>query len=305
MGDESSSTVLVAAAANLCLAAAKLVAGLASGSGAMLSEAAHSVGDTVNEAFLLVAIRRGSRPADRLHPFGYGMEQYFWSLLAAVGVFVLGAGFATYQGISTLLQDSTSGPAFWAFVVLGLAFAFEGTSLARAQWQLRREARDAGVGMRAHLQGEADPALRAVVLEDTAALLGLFLAATGLTLSELTGSTVPDGIASLLIATLLVGVAFELGRRNQHYLIGMAASRPTILGIERRIAESDGIDDVLEVLTMRLAPDQLLVAARVDLADDLSPEQLEHAADEVERTVREEFPEVRHLFLDPTPKAGE
>lgn len=305
MRDESTSTVLVAAVANLCLATAKLIAGLASGSAAMLSEAAHSVGDTVNEAFLLVAIHRSSRPPDRLHPFGYGMERYFWSLLAAVGVFVLGAGFAAYQGISTLLGEPGSGPLLWAFVVLALAFLFEGSSLARALWQLRREAHTTGIGIREHLQGEADPALRAVVLEDSAALLGLVFAATGLMVSELTGTRVADGIASLFIAALLVGVAYELGRRNQRYLIGMAAAPLTLEGIERRIAASDGVDEVLEVLTMRLSPDQLLVAARVDLADELSPEQLEHAADEVERSVREEFPEVRHLFLDPTPKAGQ
>src|SRR3954447_13472457 len=107
--DESTSTVLVAGAANLLIAAAKLVAGIASGSSAMLAEAAHSVGDTLNQAFLLTALRRSQRPADRDHPFGYGMARYFWSLLAAVGIFVLGAGFAAYQGISTLLHPGETG----------------------------------------------------------------------------------------------------------------------------------------------------------------------------------------------------
>lgn len=304
MSQDSTGTVLVAGGANLVLAVAKLLAGLASGSSAMLSEAAHSVGDTVNELFLLVAIRRSDRPADRQHPFGYGMERYFWSLLAAVGVFVLGAGFAAYQGVTTLLGHAGSGPVLWAFVVLGLAFLFEGTSFLRAAWQLRRDARGSGVGMRAHLGGEADPALRAVVLEDGVALLGLLVAAAGLGLSELTGSRVWDGVAALVIAALLVAVAYELGRRNQRYLIGLAADPDITRRIHDRIAANDAIDDVMEVLTMRLSPDQLLVAACVDLADDLTPEQVEHASDQMERQVRDAFPEVRHLFLDPTPKAG-
>lgn len=302
--DESTVTVLVAAAANLGIAAAKLAAGLASGSAAMLSEAAHSLGDTVNEAFLLVAIKRSDRPADRKHPFGYGMERYFWALLAAVSVFVLGAGFSAYQGLSTLLGEPGSGPIGWALVVLGLAFVFEGTSFVRALWQLRGAAREAHTGIGRHLVGDADPALRAVVLEDGAALLGVAVAATGLVVSELTGSRVWDGIASLVIAALLVGVAYELGRRNQGYLIGRAADPATTRGIGALIADSEGIDEVLEVLTMRLSPDQLLVAARVDLADDLTPEQLEHASDAIERRLREQFPEIRHVFLDPTPQAG-
>src|SRR3990170_7277888 len=140
---ESARTVLVAGTANLLIAVAKLVAGLASGSSAMLAEAAHSIGDTLNEAFLLTALRRSQRPADSEHPFGYGMARYFWSLLAAVGIFVLGAGFAAYQGISALVHPIDTGPPFWSFVVLGAAFVFEGASFVRATWQLRAEAAEA------------------------------------------------------------------------------------------------------------------------------------------------------------------
>lgn len=301
MTDRSTGTVLVAAGANLSLAVAKSVAGVLSGSSAMLAEAAHSVGDTVNEAFLLVAIRRSARPPDRRHPFGYGMERYFWSLLAAVGVFVLGAGFAAYQGVTALLGDQHTGQVGWAFAVLGLAAAFEGTSFVRAAWQVRRDAAEAGTGWREHLREGADPTLRAVVWEDGVALLGLGIAAAGLVAAEVTGSDVWDGVASLLIAGLLVAVAYDLGRRNMDHLIGSAASPATTEDICGVIAASDGIDAVVEVLTMRLAPEELLVAARVDLADDLTPEQVEHASDEVERQVREQVPEVRHLFLDPTP----
>jgi cation diffusion facilitator family transporter len=298
---ESARTVLVAGAANLLIAAAKLMAGLASGSSAMLAEAAHSVGDTINQAFLLTALRRSQRPPDAEHPFGYGMARYFWALLAAVGIFVLGAGFAAYEGITALLHPGETGSPMWSFVVLGAAFCFEGASFVRALWQLRSEAVEAGRPMAMHLRTEAEPALRAVVWEDGVALVGLLLAATGLALDELTGKQFWDAIASLAIAVLLVVVAYGLGRQNMEHLIGKAVAPDMQRGIVELIRDTDGVDGVIELLTMRLAPDQVLVAARVDLADGFSPDELEIAADEVERRIRAEFPEVRHVFLDPTP----
>jgi cation diffusion facilitator family transporter len=299
--DESARTVLVAGGANLLIAAAKLVAGLASGSSAMLAEAAHSLGDTINQGLLLTALRRSRRPADEEHPFGYGQARYFWSLLAAVGIFVLGAGFAAYQGIMALIDPGETGSPVWSLVVLGAAFVFEGASFVRAVWQLQREAAAADRTVASHLRTEAEPALRAVVWEDGVALVGLLLAAAGLLLDEATGTQVWDAVASLAIAVLLVVVAYGLGRQNMEHLIGKAVAPDMRHGISDLIRGTDGVDGVLELLTMRLAPDQVLVAARVDLASDFSPEELEEAADEVERRIREEFPEVRHVFLDPTP----
>jgi cation diffusion facilitator family transporter len=298
---DSTLTVILAGAANLGIAAAKLVAGIASGSAAMLAEAAHSVGDTVNQAMLLASLRRSQRPADAEHPFGYGMERYFWSLLAAVGIFVLGAGFAAYQGISALRGGGHTGPLLWSFVVLAAAFAFEGTSFVRALWQLRRDAAARDVRAWRHLRTEADPALRAVVFEDGVALVGLLLAGGGLALDHVTGSSTWDAVASLAIAALLVAVAYGLGRQNQQYLIGKAVDDETLGAIREQIASAEGVDVVLEVLTMRLSPDQVLVAARVDLADDLTAEQIEHASDDVEIVLKQRFPEIRHVFLDPTP----
>ncbi len=303
--DESTSTVLVAGTANLLIAAAKLVAGIASGSSAMLSEAAHSVGDTMNQVFLMAALRRSRKPADEVHPFGYGMERYFWSLLAAVGIFVLGAGFSAYEGITALASGGTPGSATWAFVVLAVSFVFEGSSFAKAVLQLRRNAGSAGSPMLQHLRHDADPALRAVVWEDGIALVGLVLAALGLWLDELTGGRTFDGLAALAIALLLVAVAYGLGRQNQQYLIGKAAPPALRDGISEAIRGAESVDAVLELLTMRLSPEQVLVAARVDLADDLTPEEIELAADQVDSLVRERFPEVRHVFLDPTPDRAE
>lgn len=303
--DDSTPTVLLAGVANLLIALAKLAAGLASGSAAMLSEAAHSIGDTVNQVFLMAALRRSRKEPDEKHPFGYGMERYFWSFLAAVGIFVLGAGFSAYQGVKALTSSEPPGSPTWSFVVLGLSFLFEGTSFLRALCQLRGDAHGAGVGMVGHLRHEADPALRAVVWEDGVALVGILLAAAALALDGVTGDRTYDGIASLAIAGLLVAAAFGLGVQNQQYLIGQAAPPPLREDISRLIASTEGVDSVLELLTMQLSPDQVLVAARVDLADHLSPEELEHASDEVEQQIRGRFPQVRYVFLDPTPDRAE
>ncbi len=303
--DESTPTVLLAGVANLLIALAKLAAGLASGSAAMLSEAAHSIGDTMNQVFLLAALRRSRKAPDEEHPFGYGMERYFWSLLAAVSIFVLGAGFSAYQGVKALTSSEPAGSPTWPFVVLAFSFVFEGTSFLRALWQLRGNARTAGTGMGDHLAHEADPALRAVVWEDGIALVGILFAAGGLALDAVTGGRTFDGVASLLIAALLVGVAYGLGRQNQQYLIGKAAPQGLREDLGRLITSTEGVDSVLELLTMRLSPDQVLVAARVDLADHLSPEEVEHAADDVECRIRERFPEVQYVFLDPTPDRSE
>src|SRR5262249_29350400 len=150
-------------------------------------------------------------------------ERYFWSLLAAVGIFVLGAGFAFYQGLEVLLAgEQSTGSPLWSFVVLGLAALIEGTSLGRAVWQLRGEAHDLDRGVWPYLLHDAEPALRAVGSEDSVAMIGIGLAAGGLALRELTGNAVWDGLASLLIAGFLVVIAVSLGRQNQQYLIGKA-----------------------------------------------------------------------------------
>ena len=304
MARGSRSTVLLAGVVNLLIAAAKFVAGLVSGSSAMLAEAAHSVGDTLNQGLLMTALHRSRKPADDEHPFGYGMERYFWSLLAAVGIFVLGAGFAAYEGVSALVGSTPPGPPELAFVVLGISFVFEGSSFLKAVVQLRTENRGRDRALR-YLAHDADPALRAVFWEDGVALLGLLLAASGIALDEVTGARMWDGVASLAIAVLLVVVAYGLGRQNQRFLIGRSVSPAMRQELTDAINDAEGVDAVLELLTMRLAPDQVLVAARVDLADHLSPEDVERASDEVDTMIRDRFGDVRHVFLDPTPDRQE
>ena len=298
--DESLGTVLVAGGANLAIAVAKIVAGALTGSSSMLAEGAHSVADTVNQIFLLTALKRSAKPADVQHPFGYGMERYFWSLLAAVGIFVLGAGFSVYEGIHSLMHPEPIEALTVAYVVLGVSFLFEGTSWVKAVVQLRREAGRQRIGVLQHVFRTPDPTVKTVAFEDTAALLGILVAASGITLHALTGNSAWDGIASILIGVLLVGVAISLGSSSKHDLIGEALPEEDRDGLTRVINETAGVDVVVELLTMQLGPDDVLVAARVDVDDSASGGHLEQVADTVERRIREAYPQVRHVFLDPT-----
>jgi cation diffusion facilitator family transporter len=298
--EESTGTVLLAGGANLAIAVAKLVGGLISGSTAMLAEAAHSFADTLNEIFLMAALKRSQKPADTLHPFGYGMERYFWSLIAAVGIFVLGAGYSILEGVKAIFHSEPLGGLMISYVVLAVSFLFEGASWLKAVRQLRGEAEDRSRGFVEHLRLTADPTAKTVAFEDSAALIGLVLAAVGITLHHVTGQGFWDGAASILIGLLLVAVAYTLGQQNKRALIGEALPEAAQAAIRQTIVESDGIDSLVEMLTMRMSPTEVIVAARVDLDDTSTVDEIEKAAEEVERRVREAHPEVRHVFLDPT-----
>jgi cation diffusion facilitator family transporter len=294
-------TVLLAGGANLAIAAAKLVTGIATGSSAMLSEAAHSLADTLNQVFLMAALHRSERPADAQHPFGYGMERYFWSLLAAVAIFVLGAGFSIRQGVAALIHPETQTNLPLAFAVLGVAVVFESASLARGLFQTHREARATDEGHRDRLLHGGDPTVRAVVFEDVAAVLGLVLAALGLTLDHLLSTHVFDALASIAIGILLVVVACALGRQNQGYLIGRSVDGDVLDAMREEIEGTEGIERVLELKTMQLGQSEVLLAARVQVVPTALGEQLERVADEVDRRIQDRFSEVVHVFLDPTP----
>ncbi|MFE4664040.1 cation diffusion facilitator family transporter [Streptomyces sp. NPDC056716] len=304
-GGESVGTVLVAAAANLGIAVAKAVAGVISGSSAMLSEAAHSVADTVTELMLLVSLKRGGKPADEDHPLGYGAERYIWALLAAVATFVGGAVFSFYDGIHTLVHGEKPGDPLISYLVLGVAFLLEGYSLRTGVRQARGEAARLRTPFRRYLRHTPDTAVKAVVMEDTAALAGLVLAAGGLLGGQLTGSGVWDGLASLLIGLLLLYVAWELGRSNAELLIGRALPRPMRERIRAELLAVEHIEAVLELTTLVQGPRQVLVAAKVDFRDVASAAQIEWACESAEARLREAFPGIGRVYLDPTPGYGQ
>ena len=304
-GGETKRTVLIAGAANLVVAVIKAVAGVLTGSSAMLAEAAHSVADTINQAFLLTSIKKASKPADEEHPFGYGQDRYFWSLLAAFGIFMLGAGFSVFEGILALSGSEKSGSPLIAYIVLVAAGTAETISFIRAYRQMRGEAKQQQTDLIEHVKSSADTTVKAALFEDSAAVVGLALAALGIGLRQLTGSSVYDGAASIAIGVLLVIVALRLGMDNRELLIGRAADKRDLAAIRETIEASDGVDDVIELLTMHLGPDNLIVAARVSLADGLSSDNAEDLADRIDHRLRERVPEVSHVFIDPTPREAE
>ena len=299
---ESTVTVLVAAAANFAIAIAKALGALVSGSAAMFSEAAHSVADTVTEVLLFVAVRRGARPADERHPLGHGREFYLWALLAALSLFVAGAGVSILEGIRRILAGEHDGSPTVAFVVLAVAFVLESISLSRAVLQLREGAARWQLHPRTYLRLTTDTAVKAVTAEDVAALVGLLLAAAGLGLTEATGHAAWDGAASILIGILLLVVAVTLVRVNSVLLIGRAAEP----GLERRMLEElrslPAVVDVPVLLTSVLGPEQLLVAARVRFTPESTADEIARIADEAERRFLAVHPGVQEVFLDPTPR---
>jgi cation diffusion facilitator family transporter len=298
-GRSTRTTVLIAGAANIFVGAIKLAAGIMVGSSAMLAEAAHSAADTLNQAFLLASLRRGERPADPRHPFGYGQERYFWSLLAAFGIFIAGAGFSFFEGLLALRRGSTGNPLI-AYVVLAAAGVAEGTSLVRVLVQFRGEARRDHVEVLDHVRSSPDTTVKATLFEDSAAMIGLALAALGLALRQITGSPVWDGAASIVIGGLLVAVAVRLGLDSRDFLIGRAADSRDLELIRTEIENAPDVDALVDLRTMHLGPEHLIVAAQVAFSDDISADRAEDVADDIDQRLSDRLPLVPHVFLDPT-----
>lgn len=304
-GGASRTTVIVALAANAVIAAAKLGGALVSGSTALLAEGAHSLADTTNQGFLLASIALASRAPSDGSPFGHGQQRFLWAFLAAVGMFVAGAVFAIGYGIVELVGGAeTSGGFVVAWITLAIAAVAEGASWLRAVRQTRREAREAGKPVRRYVRESRDPSVKMVVFEDSAALIGVALAAAGIALHQLTGKGMWEPIASILIGVLLVCVAVRMGRDTGRLLVGAAARDEERAVIEETIGGHPGIAGVPAVLTMVLGPDALLVAARVDLDDELSAARVERIATELDAAIRRRVPDVTEVFLDATPAAG-
>jgi cation diffusion facilitator family transporter len=292
-------TVIIAGAANLLVGLAKLVAGILSGSSAMLAESAHSAADTLDQVFLLMSLRQARRPATRDHPFGHGQERYFWSLLAAFGIFVAGGGFSVFEGVLALTRSQRESPLI-AYAALAIAFVAEGGSFARAYWQVRREARQRHQDVLAHVESSPDITVKVALFEDSAAVVGLVFAALGVGLRQLTGSPVWDGGASIAIGVLLFAVAIKLGLDSKELLIGRAASPELEQLIRAEIESRPGVDALLELLTMHMGPDSLIVAARVALRDGIDADEAEDLADEIDRRLSQRLPLRPHVFVDPT-----
>jgi cation diffusion facilitator family transporter len=302
---ESTLTVLLALGANAGVGLLKLAAGLITGSGALLSEAAHSAGDTSTELLLLTALRRSDRPADRVHPFGYGKERYFWSLLAAVTILISGAAFSIFQGFHTIFaraEESTD--KLWInYPVLAIAFVLEGISFRQALGQVKGAAARGRRSVRSYIRDPEDPTVKSVVLEDSAALIGLALAGAGVGLHQLTGSAFWDGAASLAIGCLLVVAAFALAQTCKGLLIGKQADIRMVRAIEARLEDQPEILDLVDVLTMMTGVHRVLLCARVDFVEGTTADDLETACIRIDADLRAEFPSLDEIFIQPVPRS--
>jgi cation diffusion facilitator family transporter len=293
-------TVLIALAANALVTVAKLVGGVISGSAAMLAEAAHSFADTTNQVFLLVSIALSARPPTAEQPFGYGRMRFLWTFVAAVAMFLAGAVFAIGYGVYELMHGEKSTGYTAAYATLAISFVAEGTSWIRAVRQTRSEAGQADLPLLRYVRESRDPNVKMVLFEDTAALIGLFIALVGILLSQLTGASALDAVASIGVGTLLVGVAAWMGHDTSELLVGGSARPAERLALERSIEEFDEVDRLIELLTMVLGPNSLLVAARVDFRSGLSDSEVERTSERIDSRLREVVPDVTEVFLDAT-----
>jgi cation diffusion facilitator family transporter len=286
---ESTFTVFVAFAANLAVAVAKTLAAVVSGSASMTAEAAHSWADTGNQGFLIVANRRSSRPPDPAQPLGYGREAYVWSLLAAVGLFVVGGSLSVWRGVTELLHgEATAENYLVAYIVLGVAFVLESSSLFQAFRQLRGEAASLDKDLLAHVLDTSDPTTRAVFAEDTAALVGIVVALLGIGLHQITGQAMWDAIGSIVVGVLLGVVAVVLIDRNRRFLVGEPATPQLREAAAARIEQLPEVAAVRFIRLVFVGPKQLFLVASVDLVGDAVETQIAKTLRQLENQLQDE-----------------
>lgn len=302
MSEESKAAVISAMGANLAIAVGKLVAGLLTGSAAMLAEAGHSIADTVNQVFLLIGIRLSVAKADERHPHGRGKEGFFWSFLAAIFIFVAGSVFSLYEGTRTLVQEndharSTSDMVI-AFSVLGMAFVFEAFSFVFAVKGVRHGARRRGWSFARFMREAPEPTPKTVFYEDGAALTGLVIAAAGLGLSEATGNEMWDGLASVGIGVVLAIVAFILGSQSRRLLLGSAAHVDTRTAIAATLGSFPEVESIVRVLTMQLGSHSVLVTGELHVRRELDTGAIEDLILRIDARLAETVPEVSDTFWE-------
>ena len=287
-GGESLFTVILAFAANLLIAIAKSVAAFLTGSASMVAEAAHSWSDTGNEIFLLIAQKRSARGRDERHPLGYGREAFVWSMFAAFGLFTAGAVVSITHGISELRNPEPASDFLTAYVVLALSFVLEGISFAQGFRQSRKDARAYRRGTLRFVLNTSNTTLRAVFFEDSAALIGIVIATTGIVLHQVTGSPVPDALGSIGVGVLLGVVAVILIDRNRRFLVGEAVpedARALVLGF---LLDQPEVDRVTYLHLEFVGPARYYLVAAVDMVGEAQETSVAHRLREVERALEAE-----------------
>ena len=301
---ESLGTVAIAIATDLAMFAAKAVAAALTGSAALFAETLHSLADTGNQLLLLKGLRRARQRPDRRHPFGYGAELFYWSLLAALGIFVAGGVLSVWEGAQRLLHPSAVQASLLGFAVLGLGCLLDGTSWLTSVRQLRREARARDVPLRQHIRTTTDTAVTAVYYEDSAALLGNAIALAGLGMHQLLHSPAPDAAAGIAIGVLLAAIGLRLAARNRDLLTNRSESSAVLERIRDLLAADPEVVAVGQVASVYMGPHQLLVTAEIQPLDALSGVRLRQLVAELRRRVIEAVPRAAVVLLTPAVAIG-
>jgi cation diffusion facilitator family transporter len=302
---ESTRTIVIAFLANIVIGIAKLIAGLASGSTGMLAEAAHSAADSVNEIFLAVGLHRDRQPPDATHPFGHARERFLWAFMAAIASFLIGGCLSVALAISELKARHPVSGGLAAWIVLAISFVADGTSWLQGLRQARRQAKEYGLTVWRYIVRASDPVVRAVLVEDSAALIGLCLAATGLLLTKILRTSIPDSLASLLIGLLLAVTAFWLARPFADFLVGRTIPAPQLEKLYAMVQEDAAVEQVLSLRALYSGPEEVIVLAKVRPSASLNIEQLGHAMDDLDHKLRRELPFVADVFIDVTANRAE
>jgi cation diffusion facilitator family transporter len=299
---ESRPAIVAALIGNLLIAVTKGIAATITGSSAMVSESVHSLVDTGNEVLLLYGQHRSARPPDELHPFGYGRELYFWCFVVALLIFALGAGISIYEGVVHIRHpEEITRPAL-NFIVLGLAFVFEGVSWGVAWRGFQRVRGDGSIWQ--DVRASKDPTTFMVLFEDSAALIGILIAAAGTGLAVKFDAPWIDGMASILIGLVLAAVAIVLARESKELLIGERAD-PELQSAIRRAADSEQcVRSVRRILTTQMAPDQVIATLDVEFDDNLSIPDVERLIGRIESGLQSRHPELARVFIRPEPQHG-
>jgi len=293
--------VYAALAGNLAIAVTKFVASAITGSSAMLSEAVHSLVDSTNEVLLLYGGARAARPADAAHPFGYGRELYFWAFIVALLVLALGAGVSFYEGISHIRHPEPTTRPMVNYVVLGLSILFEGATWVVALREFRRT--KGPLGYFEAFRRSKNPTVFTVLFEDTAALLGLFIALAGIAASQASGRPEFDGIASIAIGGVLAVSSLLLARETKGLLLGEAAHPRVRDDILRIAAEDPAIRNANGVLTVQMGPEQVVAALSAEFEDALDADRIEACVTRIEHAAKQAHPALAALFIKPQAQA--
>ena len=297
MASGSKTAVYAAVVGNLAIAVMKFTAAAFTGSSAMLSEGIHSLVDTGNGGLLLLGINRSKKPADAMHPFGYGKELYFWSLIVAVLIFGIGGGISTYEGIMHIIHPAPLEDPTWSYVVLGLAMVFEGIVFVIAYREFKAfVGKDESI-LQA-IKRSKDPTTFTVLFEDSAALLGLIFAFIGIFLAHYFNAPFLDGAASVLIGVLLASVAVFLAYESKGLLVGEGADVETLENIKKLTEAEAGVLKVINPLTMHFGPHTILLTVDIEFDKKLSAAEVEQTIDRIEKSIRQKYPDIKHIYIE-------